>query len=208
MPDHSKKSAALFVDARARLRQRVLSPIEGPLARWLVRLGVGPIPLTFLGLATAIGAGALAALGLWVPAGAALMVSGALDLLDGAVARASGWVTAFGAFLDSLTDRVGEGALFLGLVVFYGGRADLVPLLLVFLAFAGSFLVSYTRARAEGLGLSLTEGVMTRAERLLVLSVGLLVGQVPVALGVVAALAFFTAAQRAYAVWRGLRGGG
>ncbi len=134
-----------------------------------------------------------------------LLTSGAFDLLDGAVARATGRVTRFGALLDSVVDRVSEAAILLGLLVFYLSRppsfdSDLGASL-VFIALAGSVMVSYVRARAEGLGVECNLGVMTRPERVVTLGVGLVVGQwwlpaASVALGAIAALTIVTTVQR------------
>lgn len=139
---------------------------------------------------------------------AMFLVGSLLDILDGALARRSGKGTPFGAFIDSTTDRVGE-AFMLGAIalVFYRSRQE-VPLAFTFAAVAGSFLVSYTRARAEALGLKGDVGIGSRAERVAVICIGLAVapwGLLPWAIYLLTATAWITVFQRALAVRRQLR---
>ena len=196
---------------RAIARKFVSTYLQGPAATLLTRLDVSPNAITLSGLLVA-GAGAyLLSVGQLALGGAVLLLSGAFDLLDGAVARATGRVTRFGALLDSVVDRVSEAAILLGLLVFYLGRplsfgSDLGAAL-VFIALAGSVMVSYIRARAEGLGVECNMGVMTRPERVVTLGVGLVIGQwwlpaVSVALGAIAALTMVTSLQRVVHVRR------
>ncbi|MCS7207377.1 MAG: CDP-alcohol phosphatidyltransferase family protein [Dehalococcoidia bacterium] len=180
--------------------------VEEPMLRGLSAVGVSPNALTLVGLVLTAPVAYLAATGRWMWAGGALLVAGLMDMLDGALARRTGRATPFGAFLDSLVDRVQEAGVLLGILVFYGRQGEMAGSLLAFLALWGSFLVSYTRARAEGLGVpSPRIGIMTRPERVLLLVVGLLTGWVVPALGVVAGLGFLTAVHRTYEVWRYLR---
>ncbi|MBI4494803.1 MAG: CDP-alcohol phosphatidyltransferase family protein [Chloroflexi bacterium] len=147
-----------------------------PLARLLVRLGVSANALT---LASVLANGIVAALlsqSAFVAAGLLLLVGNSLDFLDGAVARASGQASDFGAFLDSVCDRYSELLVFFGLVLWYGGQGDQVGLALAFLAAAGSLLVSYARARAESLGYGGEVGLAQRPERIVLLGVGMLLG--------------------------------
>jgi CDP-diacylglycerol---glycerol-3-phosphate 3-phosphatidyltransferase len=126
-------------------------------------------------------------------AGALLFVVGSiLDILDGALARVGGKATPFGAFLDSTTDRVGEGAM-LGAIALVFHRHDLpVALGLTFAAVIGSFLVSYTRAKAETLGLKGDVGIVSRAERVVVITGGLVLAPITIWL-LVGAIALLTA---------------
>ena len=142
-------------------------------------------------------------------AGGLVLVASALDALDGAVARAKGQASLFGGFLDSTVDRFSEAALFLGLLCLYiygpaAGSGGPEPVLIYF-SLVGSLLVSYTRARAEGLGLECRVGLLTRFERILVLSLGLIFRQVMIALWTVAVLANFTVLQRAFHIWQATR---
>ena len=107
-----------------------------------------------------------------------------------------------GALLDSTLDRVSEGAVLLGVLVHVARQDALQETILVFLVLGGSFLVSYVKARAEGLGLSCNVGFFTRPERVLLLAVALLVGHLLVPLYLLVILSFLTAGQRFLHVWR------
>ena len=192
-------------------RRRVLSLTQGlqpPVVRLLVRLGVSPNHVTLLGLALSLVAAALAGRGWFLAAGGVLAAGSALDLVDGMLARATGKASARGALLDSLADRLAEGAVLLGLLFYYATQESVLwwPPLLVGLALLNGFLVSYVRARAEGVGAPGKAGLMTRPERVLVLVAGLLTGWVPLALGVIAALSLLTWVQRFLEAWRFLKG--
>jgi len=133
-----------------------------------------------------------------------VLVAGFFDILDGALARRTKKATPFGGVLDSTLDRLSEAAVLLGILVAFGGSPLLV--LLVFLALLGSLLVSYVRARAEGVGLECGVGLFTRAERVVVLALGLLLSGIAyalvIALAIVAVFSFFTFGQRLVYVWR------
>ena len=194
---------------RATARKAFSSYIEAPAVGLLTRLGLSPNSLTLIGLLIAVASASLLSVGLLAAGGAALLVSGVFDLFDGAVARATGRATRLGALLDSLVDRVSEAAVLLGLLLFFLGNASTSGAVLVYAALVGSVMVSYVRARAEGLGVDCTRGVMTRPERVAVLGVGLIAGQwwaplVQVALGVIAALTAVTTVQRVLYVRRAL----
>jgi CDP-diacylglycerol---glycerol-3-phosphate 3-phosphatidyltransferase len=142
--------------------------------------------------------------------GSIFVIGSILDILDGALARRSGKGTPFGAFLDSTTDRVSE-AFVLGAIalVFYRQR-DEVPLAFTFAAVVGSFLVSYTRARAEALGIRGDVGIGSRAERVVVIAVGLALapwGVLPYAIYLLTATAWITVLQRVLHVRRELSRG-
>ncbi len=146
----------------------------GPPARWLIRMHVRPNVLTTLGTLLVVGSALTFALGKTHWGGFLLLFSGLFDMVDGRVAREGGMVTTFGAFYDSTLDRVGEAALFTGIAVYFlqGGVAPeqrTAAVLACFVALAASLLVSYTRARAEGLGLTARVGIAQRAERVLLL---------------------------------------
>ena len=144
----------------------------GPLVERLVAWQVSPNALTTVGTTTLV-AGAVAFGAGSVRLGAALLLlSGLFDMLDGRVARATGGTTKFGAFYDSMLDRIGESALFLGIGVYFlrGGIAPewrTAAVVIAVVALAGSLLVSYARARAEGLDLECKVGIAQRAERIL-----------------------------------------
>jgi CDP-diacylglycerol---glycerol-3-phosphate 3-phosphatidyltransferase len=143
----------------------------------------------------------------WV--GAAVFVVGSvLDILDGALARAGGKQTPFGAFIDSTTDRASEAFMLGAIALSFTRDSDELGVALTAAAIAGSFLVSYTRARAEALGLRGDVGIGSRAERVVVITAGLVLapwGGLPWAIGVLAATAWFTVLQRILHVRRELR---
>lgn len=178
----------------------------GGAARFLVRAGVSANVVTALGFILSAVVAYLIAVDRHVLGGALLIVAGLLDGLDGSLARAGAGSTPFGAFLDSTVDRLSESVTFLGVLVFCMRADDWTGIVLVYVATVGSLMVSYTRARAEGLGLTCRSGLLTRFERVLVLIVGLLSGRLVLALWVLAALSVFTASQRVYLVWTALRG--
>jgi len=162
------------------VRQVVRRAAE-PIALGLGRLGLTPNALTLIGLALAAVAGLAAALGAFGLAGLLLLVGGTFDLLDGTLARATGRASRLGAFLDSVLDRAGEALVYVGLVV--GGIGADLPWLagLAAAAMAAALLVSYTRARAEGLDLVGERdlagvGLAPREVRLVLLGGGLLLG--------------------------------
>jgi CDP-diacylglycerol--glycerol-3-phosphate 3-phosphatidyltransferase len=142
----------------------------------------------------------------WV--GAAVFVVGSvLDILDGALARAGGKQTPFGAFIDSTTDRASEAFMLGAIALSFTRDSDELGVALTAAAIAGSFLVSYTRARAEALGLRGDVGIGSRAERVVVITAGLVLapwGGLPWAIGVLAATAWFTVLQRILHVRREL----
>ncbi len=186
-------------DPREALRERtrgLLAFVVRPLAR----AGVSPNVLTLVGFLAMVGVGGVLALG-YERLGAVLIVAvGLFDALDGALARSTGKVTDFGAFFDSTLDRFAEIAIYLGLLYLYRGQTT--AMILVYLAITGSLMVSYARARAEGLGLECKVGLFTRLERLATLVVGLALKQTVLALLVLAALSNLTAVQRIWHVWR------
>ena len=173
-----------------------------PLALALARAGVQANWLTYLGFALNVVVAVLVARGWLAVGGAVFLIVNALDFLDGAVARAAGTAGAFGAFLDSVLDRYSEAVVFVGLIVWYSREDDTMAVIVTALALAGSFMVSYCRARAEGLGLDCEVGLLQRPERIVVLGIGLMLAEIaaPIALvGVLFVLAIMTnvtAAQR------------
>jgi CDP-diacylglycerol--glycerol-3-phosphate 3-phosphatidyltransferase len=144
-----------------------------PLASGLVRLGIKPNVITTISLLLLILSGVAYALDHLRTGAILLLSSGIFDLLDGKVARGAHQETKFGAFYDSTMDRLGEAALFTGLGIYFmnapGQRLPFLGLAMCFAALSCSFLVSYTRARAEGLGLDCKVGIARRAERFIVL---------------------------------------
>jgi len=152
--------------------------------------------VTFAGLFGNLAASILIATGRLFWGGLIALIVGPLDALDGVLARLRNESCEFGAYLDSVTDRYSEMALFGGLLVYFSITGEWHDLILTFIAAIGSLMVSYTRARAESLGYSVKIGILSRAERYLVLIPGIILGYPRVSLWIVAVLANFTALQR------------
>jgi CDP-diacylglycerol--glycerol-3-phosphate 3-phosphatidyltransferase len=167
-----------------------------PLARVLSAMRVRPDALTAAGWVLSVGAAVLFSLGYTKTAGAVMLFAGLFDALDGAVARESNQMSAFGAFLDSTLDRLSESAIFVGIIFFYASSSRPVEALLAGAAMTFSLMTSYTRARAEGLGLKCEVGLLERAGRVVILSLFSLSGFLIVGVGLVTAGAFVTTAQR------------
>jgi CDP-diacylglycerol--glycerol-3-phosphate 3-phosphatidyltransferase len=167
-----------------------------PIARLIGRTGLTPNTLTIIGLALNVGVAAVLARGSVVLGGILLLLASSFDALDGTLARLTGQQSRFGAFFDSTLDRYSEGVIYGGLLIYYLDQGVRAEPLLLYAAIIGSQMVSYTRARAEGLGLECKVGLATRLERLLILAAGLILGRVTLALGLLAVLANLTAVQR------------
>jgi len=178
------------------IRGAIASYITNPLVGILSKSRLKPNTLTFIELAISIGAAYAIVTGYFLLGGILVLVSGLFDLLDGALARFTKQSTKFGAILDSTIDRLSEAVIFCGLLVWYMPKVATLEIVLIFAALIGSFLVSYIRARAEGLGLECRVGLFTRAERVIILAVGLLVNQVFIALWVLVVFVYITVAQR------------
>ena len=180
------------------IRGHIASRITNPIVAILSKGRFTPNTLTLLGLVINIGAAYLVAFSYFLLGGILVLVSGLFDLLDGALARFIKQSTKFGAILDSTVDRISEAAILCGLLIWYIPRGSEIEILLIFAVLIGSFLVSYIRARAEGMGLECRIGLFTRAERVIVLAVGLIVNQVFIALCILVIFVYFTVAQRLF----------
>ena len=183
----------------------------------LTRTRVTPNALTTAGVSLCLASAVIvyfeyrnAILFYWI--GAAVFVIGSiLDILDGALARAGGKATPFGSFLDSTTDRVGEGAMLAAIGLVFARAGNDVAVLFTIAAVAGSFLVPYVRAKAEALGLRGDVGLGSRAERVVVITAGLVFapwGGLQWAIYLLAATAWLTVAQRILHVRKQLIDGG
>ncbi len=167
------ESAARRPTGMAGLKSGVRSRME-VVGRVIGAMGISPNSLTLLGLLLNGAAGGIIAAG-WLPSGGiALLVASAFDMLDGAVARATGTVSRFGAFLDSVIDRYCEAVALIGLIVALSRVGDTLLIIAAVTGLVGSLLVSYARARAEGLGLECEVGILQRPERVILLAIGLL----------------------------------
>jgi CDP-diacylglycerol---glycerol-3-phosphate 3-phosphatidyltransferase len=177
-----------------------------PLVRLLSALQVRPDTLTVLGWTLSVCAAVLFGLGYARVAGLVMLLGGLFDALDGDVARASNRMSAFGAFLDSTLDRLSEAAIFVGIIYFYAAAARPFEALLAGTAMTFSLLTSYARARAEGLDIECQVGLLERAGRVVILSAFSIAGLLTFGLGLVAAGALVTTAQRILHVRRATRG--
>jgi len=189
---------------RYALREKLSRWFEEPASAALDKLGVTPNMATLTGTVISVGAGVAAADGRWILAGILVILGATFDMLDGGIARRTGQVSRRGALLDSVMDRVAEGALLLGLLIYYtrSNTFDQTLALLTFIAFAGSMMVSYVRARAEGLGMKGTAGFATRPERVVVISVALLLSEPGWGLWILAVATPLSALYRFWAEWR------
>jgi CDP-diacylglycerol--glycerol-3-phosphate 3-phosphatidyltransferase len=174
------------------------------MARALARTPLTPNVISWFGFAVVLGAAALIGTGHPFAGGFVVLAAGYFDILDGALARHIGRVTPFGGVLDSTLDRLADAALLVAILFYFENTWWLV--LLVFLTMVSSLLVSYIRARAEAAGIECQRGIFTRAERIIVLALGLLLSSLNnalvIALAVIAAFSFFTAGQRLFYAWR------
>ena len=203
--------------SRERARRAVSDYVELPIAGLMNRVGLTPNLVTLIGLLIAAGGAGLAAAGEWWMAGAVALFGGAFDMFDGALARMTNRASKFGALLDSVVDRVSEAVILFGILAYYltadnGGDdsalAD-IGAALTYVAIIGSLMVSYMRARSEGLGIDCKVGVMTRPERVAAVGFGLIAAHwlpvvMPVVLGTIGALTAITAVHRLIHTARGI----
>jgi CDP-diacylglycerol--glycerol-3-phosphate 3-phosphatidyltransferase len=161
-------------------RDRVKKVFE-PIALGMGRLGLTPDALTFLGFVITVVGAILIAGQLWLAGGLVILFGGIFDMFDGTLARATGRVTTFGAFMDSVFDRWGEALVYLGIVIGSVASDFNEGAILAAAAMGAAFMVSYTRAKSEGLGFTAGTGmaaigIMPREIRLVILSLGLILG--------------------------------
>ena len=183
------------------LRIRFKGVID-PVAAFIGRLGITPNMLTLSGV-VGIGVGAvLLSQGSFLIGGLIILVMAPLDALDGSLARLRGETSRFGAFVDSVSDRYAELFIFGGLMLHYLQQEDWLWAGMVYLAAAGSVQVSYVRARAESLDYEAKWGLLTRAERFVIIVPSLIFNFTQVGIALIAVLANFTALQRIYYVRR------
>jgi CDP-diacylglycerol---glycerol-3-phosphate 3-phosphatidyltransferase len=185
-------------------RKALQSYITQPIVSILARTSITPNMVTWFGFILTLAAAGLVAIGHPFAAGWVLLLSGFFDIIDGALARRTNQVTRFGGVLDSTLDRLSEAVILLGIMVYFlfhsasaigGWIALLVGVTIIF-----SFLVSYVRARAEGLNIDCQVGIFTRAERVIILALGLLLSSISWVLigvlGIIALLSLITVIQR------------
>jgi CDP-diacylglycerol--glycerol-3-phosphate 3-phosphatidyltransferase len=164
-----------------------------------------PNLFTLMGLGATLLACFLIIRGFWFWAGSAIVLSGLFDLFDGVVARTLGKVTPIGGFLDSVVDRYSDLFLLMALLVHYLRKGDSTMVILTFFVSMGTALIPYARARAEAAQIKCSAGLMERAERIILLAVGVLFQWIDPVLWVLAILTHFTVLERIYHVWKKLR---
>jgi CDP-diacylglycerol--glycerol-3-phosphate 3-phosphatidyltransferase len=194
--ESTKKQPVTFTDF---LRTRFKGFLD-PVGNFLNNLGLMPNVVTILGLVGNIAGAYLLAIGQITWGGVVVLLMGPVDALDGTMARLRGQPSRFGAFVDSVTDRYSELVILLGLLIYFLRTDNVLFSALVYLAAAGSVLVSYVRARAEALKFDAKVGLLSRVERYLVLAPCLIFNIPAVAVVILAVFANFTALQRILAV--------
>lgn len=186
------KPQPTFTDTLRRIFKGILDPIGA----FLNRIGLTPNAITLLGLIGTIVGAYIIAQGKMTIGGIVLLLSVLVDSLDGTMARLRGEPSDFGGFVDSVSDRYAEFITFAGLLYFFLLQEDYLGVMVTFAATGGSVLVSYVKARAEGLGFTAKVGILTRVERYIVLIPLLIFNQPFIAVVLIALLGNVTALQR------------
>jgi CDP-diacylglycerol--glycerol-3-phosphate 3-phosphatidyltransferase len=180
----------------------------------LAQLGVTPNTLTIIGLILSALTAIVVAQGFFLAGGLLVLFAGIFDMFDGAMARVRNAASAFGAFFDSTLDRYSESIILFGLLYYALQRPDLHDVFwpfsseqswmitLIYITVVGSLMVSYAKARAEGLGLECKTGLLARPERVVILAIGLLSGTTIWALALLAIFSHITAIERIAYIWR------
>ena len=191
--------------SRRSISQRVTQPV----VRLIARTPLTPNTITWLGFCITLGATALIVTEHFLIAGIVVLVAGFFDMLDGALARLTQRVSRFGSILDSSLDRLSDAALLLGLLAVYAQGQQVAESVLVGVTLLGSIMVSYTRARMEGMGIECKAGLFTRPERVIVMALGLLLSHfdyaLVVALSIIAFFSYITVVERLVYAWRQMK---
>ena len=182
-----------------------LDPYLHPILKLFSGEHGNPNFFTFMGFVVTLAASFLVIKGFWFFAGLAIILSGLFDLFDGVVARKLGKVTALGSFLDSVSDRYSDLLFLLALLIYYLRKGDPDLVILTSVVSIGTVLIPYIRAKAESLHVPCNIGLMERAERIILLSIGTLFQWMGPVLWILVILTHFTVLQRIYYVWKKLR---
>ena len=185
--------------------ERLIRQALGPVVQILVRIQVSPNAVSVTGILVTIGAVGLFVGGAPVAAGLIFLLGSLLDVLDGELARASNRVTPFGAIFDSLLDRISEGVLLIAIAWYFADRGEVAGVVITVAGMLGSVSTSYVRARAEAAGTTCTVGWITRPERIIILTLGMIFGQLFAAIVILFVLATLTVIQRTAHVHRMVR---
>ena len=190
-------------------RKALARYLTQPIVKLIARTSITPNTLTVCSLLITVIAAFLIVQGYFLIAGFVVLFAGLFDILDGALARSTNRVTKFGGALDSTLDRLAEASIFIGLSLVYARDQAIGEVALVGVALISSLLVSYVRARAEGLGIECQVGIFTRSERIIVIVLGLLFSHFDYvlisALIIITILSTITVIQRLYHVWKQTR---
>lgn len=187
------------------LPQRMPAGVSNRIGRGVGRLGITPNMISLFGFAGNALAACLVVREALLWAGIVFLVFSALDMVDGAVARATGKVTKFGAVFDAILDRASECLVLAACAWYFGERGEQVQAAVTYAALFGSVAVSYMRARAEVVGLSMRDGIFRRQERVALITLGLLFSGLTVIMWPLAVLSNLTALQRFWTLTRELR---
>jgi len=180
----------------SKTRKRISHYLTETPVNLIAKTGVSPNTLTIIGFMLSAIAAVLVARGLFIAAGVTILVAGLFDMLDGALARKTNRTTRFGAFLDSLLDRLSEGLLFLAIIFNFAKTGQTNYILIGAATLLVTQLVSYSRARAEAIGIDCEVGFFTRAERVIVLAIGFLINQLEIILVIILIFSLISLIQR------------
>lgn len=207
LPSNLRKTERAYRIPRSLLPHALPEDFSQRLGSAVARTHLSANALTIIGLLGTAGAATLAAYGEFWQAGLVMLLAGAFDLFDGAVARATGTATPFGAILDAVSDRLADFAMLIGLLVWFSAEShfDREAVILIGVTISGSMLVSYTRSKAAEFGVRIREGLGTRFERVVILAIGLFAGEVVAVLWILAVLTNLTALQRLGVTWWTIR---
>ncbi|MFA5308592.1 MAG: CDP-alcohol phosphatidyltransferase family protein [Dehalococcoidales bacterium] len=190
-------------------RKSIAGNVTQPIVRLLAKTPLTPNAVTWIGFIITAGAAALVITEHLLAGGIVVLVAGFFDMLDGALARLTNQTSRFGAILDSTLDRLSEALLLVCLLAVFVRGGDFAECMLVGAALVGSLLVSYTRARMEGLGVECKAGLFTRPERVIVLALGLMLSRFDpallIALCIITFFSWYTVVERMVYAWRKLR---
>jgi CDP-diacylglycerol--glycerol-3-phosphate 3-phosphatidyltransferase len=191
------------------IRKAIAEHITSPIVGIISRTPLTPNILTLTGFCITIAAGVLIITEYFLAAGIVVLVAGLFDMLDGALARKTNQTTRFGAILDSTLDRVSEAILLVCLLAVFARYQQVAESILSGVTLVGALLVSYIRARMEGLGVECKAGLFTRPERVIVLALGLILSQLDnallIVLAIIAFFSWFTVIERMVYAWRKTR---
>ena len=187
-------------------RRTIASYLTPAIIRFLSRTRITPNTLTVFGFLVTLGAAALILTGNQFAAGFVVLAAGFFDMLDGSLARTTNRVTKFGGILDSTLDRLSEAALMVSILVVFGTNGSILGIWITSIALVSSLMVSYIRSRAESAGIDCEVGIFTRPERIIILTIGLLLSgfnnALLITLGIISLFSVITVIQRLLHTWK------